>query len=108
MLLYNYLLFLTTIQNFKGDSIPAVLIVIAIIYSLAAVFYDLVAEVFFNGQTIGKYAVKIKVVSINGSRPSFGQFLLRWVFRLVDFGITFGIGALISVAVSEKNNALAI
>ncbi|QEM07475.1 RDD family protein [Mucilaginibacter rubeus] len=98
--------FLTTIQNFKGDSIPAVLIVIAIIYSLAAVFYDLVAEVFFNGQTIGKYAVKIKVVSINGSRPSFGQFLLRWVFRLVDFGITFGIGALISVAVSEKKQRI--
>jgi uncharacterized RDD family membrane protein YckC len=90
----------------SGGGFPVALIVIGIIYSLALTFYDLVAEIFFNGQSIGKYAMKIKVVSIEGSRPTIGQFFLRWVFRLLDFGITLGIGAVISVAVSEKKQRI--
>lgn len=99
--------FLSTITQFKsGDGIPVVLIVIGVIYSIAFIFYDLVAEIFFNGQSVGKYAMKIKVVNIDGTRPAIGQFFLRWVFRLLDFGITLGIGAIISVAVSEKKQRI--
>ncbi|MDN5287300.1 MAG: hypothetical protein JWR38_3574 [Mucilaginibacter sp.] len=90
----------------RGGGLPAALIVIAVIYSLVFVFYDLVAEIFFNGQTIGKFAIKIRVVSISGARPTMGQFLLRWIFRLVDFGLTFGIGAVIAVAVSDKKQRI--
>jgi uncharacterized RDD family membrane protein YckC len=90
----------------SGDGVPIILIVIGIVYTVAFVFYDLVAEIFFNGQSIGKYAIKIKVVNLNGARPTLGQFFLRWVFRLIDFGITFGVGALISVAVSEKKQRI--
>jgi hypothetical protein len=61
---------------------------------------------FFNGQSIGKYAIKIRVISLDGSRPTAGQYLLRWIFRLLDFGITFGIAAVISVAVSEKKQRI--
>jgi len=89
-----------------GGGIPVVILVILIIYSVALTFYDLVAEIFFNGQSVGKYAMKIKVVSLDGSRPTLGQYFLRWVFRLLDFGITFGIGAVISVAISEKKQRI--
>ncbi len=99
--------FLSVITDLKqGDGFPVVFIVLAIIYSVAFIFYDLVAEVFFNGQSVGKYAMKIKVVSLNGTRPTIGQYLLRWAFRLLDFGITLGIGAVISVAVSEKKQRI--
>lgn len=90
------------ISSLRSGGIPVALIVIGIIYVVALIFYDLVAEIFFNGQSIGKYAMKIKVASIDGSRPSIGQYFIRWIFRLLDFGITGGICALISVAVSEK------
>ena len=66
------------------------------------VFYDLICELFFNGQSIGKRAIKIKVISLNGARPSTGQYLLRWAFRILDFGITFGSGALLAVALSNN------
>ncbi|WP_184550031.1 RDD family protein [Mucilaginibacter sp. FT3.2] len=98
--------FLSTIQSFDGKSVPVTIIVLGVIYSLASIFYDLIAEVFFNGQSLGKYALKIRVVNINGARPTLGQFLLRWVFRLVDFILTAGIGAVISVAVSEKKQRI--
>ena len=73
-----------------------------IVYVILFVFYDLLCELYFNGQSIGKRVMKIKVISIDGSRPSFGQYIIRWLFRIVDFSIGSGIVALIAVAVSDK------
>ncbi len=69
-------------------------------------FYDIISEVFFNGQSIGKKAMKIRVISLDGASPSVGQYLLRWVFRLVDFTLTSQLAALISVAASEKKQRI--
>jgi uncharacterized RDD family membrane protein YckC len=65
-------------------------------------FYDLLCEVFFNGQSLGKRVMKIRVISLDGSRPKFSQYLLRWLFRMVDFGLTGGLCALLSAALTEK------
>lgn len=73
-----------------------------IVWLALCVLYDLVCEVFLNGQSIGKRSAKIRVVSINGARPTIGQYLLRWIFRVLDFGITFGACAIVSVAVSKN------
>jgi uncharacterized RDD family membrane protein YckC len=88
------------ITAFRDSSI--IMIIIIIIVCLLFVFYDLLCEVFMNGQSIGKRVMKIKVISLEGGRPSFGQYLLRWLFRIVDFALTFGGCALITAAVSEK------
>ncbi|MGN6639088.1 MAG: RDD family protein, partial [Mucilaginibacter sp.] len=69
-------------------------------------FYDLVAEIFFNGQSIGKYIMKIKVVSLDGGRPRLGQYIIRYIFRAVDFVLTLGIGAIISVALTEQKQRI--
>lgn len=47
-------------------------------------FYHLVMELSLNGQSIGKRVRKIKVSRLDGGRPSFGQYLLRWVLRPID------------------------
>lgn len=72
------------------------------VWLVLLVFYDIICEVFFNGQSIGKKVAKIKVISLNGERPTVGQYLLRWFFRIIDFGITFGAGAVVSVAVTDR------
>jgi len=41
--------------------------------------YQLFFELFFNGQTIGKKAVGIAVIDMEGKEPSIGQYLLRWI-----------------------------
>jgi uncharacterized RDD family membrane protein YckC len=66
------------------------------------VFYNLFCEVFLNGQSIGKKILKIKVISLDGSQPSIGQYTIRWLFRLVDFWLTGQVLGLIMVAVSEN------
>jgi uncharacterized RDD family membrane protein YckC len=75
--------------------------IVTLVWLILCVFYDLVCEVFFNGQSIGKKVSKIKVISLNGERPTLSQYMLRWLFRIVDFGVTFGTGAVTSVAVSN-------
>jgi uncharacterized RDD family membrane protein YckC len=55
------------------------------IYGLPVLLYHLLCEVFLNGQSIGKKAMGIKVIAIDGGQPSFSQYLIRWLFRSVDF-----------------------
>jgi uncharacterized RDD family membrane protein YckC len=69
-------------------------------------FYDLVCEVFFNGQSVGKLIMKIRVISLDGGRPRLSQYLLRWLFRMVDFWITLGLGGLISAAVTKNGQRI--
>jgi uncharacterized RDD family membrane protein YckC len=82
------------------------IVVLIIVWLAACVFYDLLTEIFMNGQSIGKRSLKIRVISINGDRPSVGQYLLRWVFRIIDFGVTLGTAAVISVAFSENKQRI--
>src|SRR4051812_11697520 len=65
--------FFATNSAKKIDSIsdiPVAFIIAGIIYSLAVIFYNLVGEIFFNGSSLGKYAMKIKVANLDGSRPT--------------------------------------
>jgi uncharacterized RDD family membrane protein YckC len=90
--------------NFRGNE--TVITVLVCILAAFIVLYDLVFEIFYNGQSIGKRAMKIKVISLDGSSPGVGQYLLRWIFRIVDFSLTSQLCALISVAVTEKNQRI--
>lgn len=80
------------------------LMIIAIAFPVA--FYDLLSEMLFNGQSIGKKVMGIKVISLTGDQANFGQYLIRWLFRLVDFSFSGSLVALILVAVSEKKQRL--
>ncbi|GAB2696358.1 RDD family protein [Mucilaginibacter koreensis] len=80
--------------------------ILAVVYGLLFVFYDLLCEIFMHGQSIGKRIMKIKVISLEGKQPTIGQYLLRWLFRIVDFSLTAQLGGLIAVAVSERKQRI--
>ncbi|HJU46438.1 MAG TPA: RDD family protein, partial [Chitinophagaceae bacterium] len=79
---------------------------VLVIAFLPILFYDLVSEVVMNGQSVGKRIMHIKVISLNGARPTLGQYMNRWLFRLVDFSLTGGVCALITVAASLRKQRL--
>ncbi|KQB99466.1 RDD family protein [Pedobacter sp. Hv1] len=83
-----------------------VIIVMLLIFGAGFVFYDLICEIFMNGQSIGKRLLKIKVVSLDGAQATLGQYFIRWVFRIVDFTLTSWVGALICVAVTENKQRI--
>ena len=72
------------------------------IFYVPLLFYSLVFEVFGQGQSPGKRARKIKVVKLEGSTPSIGSYLLRWMFRLIDVYTFYG-GIGVIVIASSKN-----
>jgi uncharacterized RDD family membrane protein YckC len=85
------------------ESLSNIMVVVGIaVYASMYVFYDLICEIFMNGQSVGKKVRKIKVISLDGAQPTLGQYLLRWLFRIIDFTFTSSLCGLISVAVSDK------
>lgn len=72
---------------------------------LPAVCYSLLFEVFNHGQSIGKMIMNIRVVMADGSSPTFGAYLLRWLLYLIDFTITGGLG-LIFILMTKKSQRI--
>jgi len=80
-------------------------VVLVILYS-PVVFYQLLMEIFFNGQSAGKMMMKIRVMKTDGSSPSVIAYLLRWMFRLVDITFSMGSVAVLTIAFTEKAQRL--
>ena len=68
--------------------------------------YHLFCEIVFNGRSLGKYAMRIQVVKLNGKKLTFWDCMLRWVFRLVDISISSGAVALVSIIASKRMQRL--
>ena len=76
------------------------------LFFLPIAFYSLVQEALLEGQTLGKKLVKIKVVKIDGYQAGFGDYLIRWLFRVIDISIGSGIIGLITMVVNSKTQRL--
>ncbi len=88
----------------KMDQWSAIAIVVLFLFPY--MFYSLVLESILEGQTIGKRLIRIKVVKIDGYQASFPDYLLRWLFRIIDISISSGIIAVVSTIINEKNQRL--
>lgn len=104
-ILFAYLIiFLISISFGKlGSTTTGILFFISF---LPVCFYSLLSELFLQGQSVGKRVMKIKVISLNGGRASFGQYLIRWLFRLIDVWSFSGLVAVITIAVSNRKQRL--
>ncbi|UMB61581.1 RDD family protein [Lutibacter sp. A80] len=74
--------------------------------SLPVFFYSLFFETLNNGQTPGKYFKKIRVTKIDGSKPTFGSYLIRWILRLIDISLASGSIALLTILLNGKGQRL--
>jgi uncharacterized RDD family membrane protein YckC len=91
---------------------------------LPMLFYTLFTELWMNGQTLGKMALQIKVVSLDGGEATLGQYLLRWFLRFYEWGfiiltlfygdiykgvlmlILGGVTSMIIIAITQKSQRL--
>ena len=79
---------------------------VIILFFFPVLIYSLTLESIFEGQTFGKKLLKIKVVKIEGYQAGFGDFLIRWLFRIVENNILGGLIGLIVILVSKKSQRL--
>lgn len=66
--------------------------IIGIILAVPVImFYSLWMEYFFNGQSLGKRAMQLRVIKLDGTQPGFQDYLGRWSFRLFDIWLSLGV-----------------
>jgi uncharacterized RDD family membrane protein YckC len=91
---------------------------------IPVLLYQPVMEIFFDGQSLGKKLVGIKVIDVNGQEPTTGQFITRWMLSIGNlflyivpfyiltnpflfiFFLVFYLPDVITVAVSAKSQRL--
>lgn len=69
-------------------------------------FYHLLFEVFMNGQSPGKRVMKIKVVRLDGTPPTIGNYLMRWVFSFIDYYVLGGVIAILIIVIGGMGQRL--
>ena len=70
------------------------LVLLLLVLYLPVLGYSLLFEVFNKGQSPGKKLLNIKVVMVDGSTPTLGAYLLRWLLFPIDVTLTGGLGVL--------------
>lgn len=96
----------TIIVGLFADVLEFGSMAVGMIISLPYLLYHLVMELTMNGQSIGKAALKIRVVCVDGSKPKAGHYLIRWCLRLLDITISFGSVASLFILFGGKGQRL--
>lgn len=94
VLIFLYIIAVTVfLYRFRFDGILNTWTITAI-YLLPTIFYYPLCEYFFNGRSLGKQLLGLRVTTRDGSRPGIGAFLIRWLLLFVDAGSGFVVGIL--------------
>lgn len=81
-------------------------IAVILLFFFPIMIYSITLESIFEGQSFGKKIIKIKVVKIDGYQAGFGDYLIRWFFRLIDITMMYGVIGMVTVISSKKNQRL--
>jgi len=95
--------FVTAILNMVFGLVPSIQIIITTLFVLS---YHILFEIFNHGQSPGKKLVKLRVITLKGGTPTPYDYLLRWVFRLIDVVSTLGSVAMLFISSSERNQRI--
>ncbi|MEI7582046.1 RDD family protein [Runella sp.] len=94
-----FLILIYTLFKLSGDlSVFVIILTIA----LPIMLYPILTEYFLNGQTLGKRAMNIRVVLLNGNQPTLGAYILRWLLIIIDTEILTPLVAIITIAANGK------
>lgn len=76
--------------SYKTGDVSIILIYVLIFFPV--ILYFPACEILARGQSLGKMAMKTRVVTIDGNAPSVGSCLLRWLLYPIDTFLTGFLG----------------
>ena len=90
------------LETNSGGSINIYFMIIGI----PSFLYFLLFESFWDGRSPGKSAIGLRVVKVDGSKPGFGSYFVRWIMRIIDISISSGGIAVFTILLNGKGQRL--
>lgn len=106
IVVYGIFFYWMGMNHFLDDADMWSVFSVLFIFYFPILIYSITMESIFEGQTIGKKLNKIKVVKIDGYQAGFGDYLIRWFFRLIDVSLFYGVIGMITIASNKKGQRL--
>ena len=94
------------LAGFGIDTDSGSIMVFFMILGIPTFLYFLLFETLWDGRTPGKAALNLRVVKLDGSKPSFGSFFVRWIMRIIDITLTSGGVAVFTILLNGKGQRL--
>ena len=106
ILVYLWIIsYVCTSMGMRRHNLDAILVIYYVL-NLPAIFYSLLMEYLLKGQTVGKIALGIRVVQLNGENANLGDYTMRWAFKILDLRSSAGSLAAIFISTTDKGQRL--
>lgn len=99
------LVWILVYTNLKLEQTLSIFLIVLTVV-LPVLFYPLLTEYFLNGQTLGKRAMNIRVVKLDGTKPTLGAYILRWLLILIDTEILTPFVAVVTIAANGRGQRI--
>lgn len=109
LILFTYIFFATLLVgllSINNSSSTFIMSLYTLLVGIPYMAYHLVCEVFFEGQSFGKRQMDIKVIHLEGAQVGIGNYIIRWLFRIIDINLTFGGLAIATIIFNGKGQRL--
>jgi uncharacterized RDD family membrane protein YckC len=97
------LIFAALLHSIIGDTWSVVFVVFYLVFFLG---YFVLTEMLNNGRTVGKMAMSIKVIRLDGKDPEWGDVILRAILQSVDIMTTVGLIGTLLIKTTYKGQRL--
>ncbi|HHB77781.1 MAG TPA: RDD family protein [Saprospiraceae bacterium] len=105
--LLSWLVMYTTVAIIEYfDVAPFAMVFVSLSPILLMILYHTFSEYWANGQTIGKKALGIRVVRVDGQKAGMREALLRSLVLLVDLVMSLGVIGGLTIATSRRQQRL--
>ena len=99
------MIFVTISIPYAGTKYDTVIMILYFVAITPFIFYHLIFEYFFNGASPGKKILKLKVANVDGSSPTLGAYIMRWMMFMLECMMMPGI-ALLCIIFNKKGQRL--
>lgn len=93
-------------EFFESSYGETIALIIYLIAAIPIMFYALLFEYFMNGQSPGKYFLKLRVAKIDNSQVGLSSYLFRWLFRMIDIWTMYGVVGIMTIAFNKRGQRL--
>lgn len=73
---------------------------------IAIAMYPFICESLFDGRTMGKHALRIRVMRLDGTQARIADYFLRWLIGIAEIGLSAGSIAAVAIIVSKNSQRI--